>query len=190
MYVKRIIRLYCRFKVQPVQPREHGIRESNTALGTLLSIANLSGPGGRVIHPKETIKAALHEAGGGRLDRVWIAPPPLEAFRGILTVQTGKPGTGFAHGKTYKGPPLVSPSLAKVRTRCFWFMHRDSLAPPKANEKKSRDRPVILYFHGGASVTFSAGDLFMGECLTRNLAHTSGIDVFCECTHVVIHPHA
>lgn len=181
MYVRRVIRNYCRFKVQPIQPREHGWRESNTALGTFLAIANMSGPGGRVIHPKETVQAALHEVGGKRLDRVWIDPPPLDAFRGLLTIQTGKPGTGFAHGKTYKGPPLVDPGFAKVRTRCFWFMHKDNISPPKPSEKRSRDRPVILYFHGGASVTFSAGDLFMGECLARNLAHTSGIDVFCAC---------
>lgn len=129
------------------------------------------------MHPKEAIQAA-EQAAGKRTDRVWIDPPPLEAFRGILTINTAGPGKGFAHCKTYAGPPLVEPGFAKVRTRCFWFMHKDGLRPPHRGEKKKRDRPVFLYFHGGAGVTFGAGDPFMGQCLAVNLAHTTGIDVF------------
>ena len=30
-------------------------------------------------------------------------------------------------------------------------------------------------------MTFAAGDIFMGQTLARNLASTTGIDVFCEC---------
>lgn len=179
LYVRRVIRVYCRLRVQPIQPRENGWRESNSILGTMLEFINLSGPGGRVIHPKEALRAA-EQAAGNRTDRVWIDPPPLDAFRGILTINTQGPGKGFVHSKTYQGPPLVAPGMAKVRTRCFWFMHRDNLSPPHPSQKKKQDRPVILYFHGGAGVTFGAGDLFMGQTLARNLAHTSGIDVFCE----------
>ncbi|CAO1613077.1 unnamed protein product [Parajaminaea phylloscopi] len=178
LYVRRVIRIYCRFRVQPIQPRENGWRESNSVIGTALEFANLSGPGGRVVHPKEAIRAAEQAAGGKRSDRVWIDPPPLDAFRGILTINTQGPGKGYVHSKTYQGPPLVEPGMAKLRTRCFWFMHRDGLSPPNPAEKRRRDRPVILYFHGGAGVTFGAGDLFMGQTFARNLAHTTGIDVF------------
>lgn len=178
--MRRVIRLYCRFQMQPLQPREHGWRESNSALGTFLAMINMSGPGGKVIHPKEALHAAQHIAGAHRSDRVWLDPPPLDAFRGILSIRTGKPGEGIAHGPSYNGPPLVDPGFAKVRTRAFWFMHKDHVSPPHPSDRKIRDRPVILYFHGGAGVTFSAGDLFMGETLAGNLARTSGIDVFCE----------
>lgn len=182
MHVRRVVRLFTRFGVQPVQPREHGWRESSTIIGTMLGLLNLSGPGGRVVHPEMALRAAEHAA-GQRADRVWIPPPPLDAFRGLLTIRTGKAGEGTAHGPTYNGPPLVDPGFAKVRTRCFWFMHKDGVSPPTPSQKgktRTSDRPVFLYFHGGASVTFSAGDLFMGETLAKNLAHTTGIDVFCE----------
>ncbi|PWN18754.1 alpha/beta-hydrolase [Microstroma glucosiphilum] len=180
MHVRRVVRLFTRFGVQPIQPRENGWRESSTILGTFLGLLNLSGPGGRVVHPEMALRAAEHAA-GQRADRVWIPPPPLDAFRGLLTIRTGKAGEGTAHGPTYNGPPLIDPAFAKVRTRCFWFMHKDGISPPVPSQKgrtRNSDRPVILYFHGGASVTFSAGDLFMGETLAKNLAHTTGIDVF------------
>lgn len=184
LYVRRVIRMFIRFKMQPIQPRENGWRESSSFIGTLLAISNMSGPGGKVIHPRKMIHAAEKDTDSGRLDRVWIRPPPLNAFRGLLTIRTSERGQKVENGETYRGPALVDPGMAKLRTKCYWFMHRDQLSPPgpggQGSSAPTADRPVILYFHGGAGVTFSAGDLFMGETLAANLAKTSGIDVFCE----------
>lgn len=40
--------------------------------------------------------------------------------------------------------------------------------------------PLSNLLDGGAGVTFSAGDMFMGQCLARNLARDTKTDVFCE----------
>ncbi|PWN97770.1 alpha/beta-hydrolase [Tilletiopsis washingtonensis] len=167
---------FIALRLQPIAPREGGWRESPNFLAALLVTLNLSGPGGfaAVRRPQKVVKAAKKQTHGH--DRVWMDAPPLEYFRGLLTIHSGS-SSAMVRSPTYTGPPLVDPSWAKARTRAFWFMRKAGEAPPELDGSK-RDRPVILYFHGGAGVTFAAGDIFMGQTLARNLASTTGIDVF------------
>ncbi|CEH17720.1 hypothetical protein CBOM_04114 [Ceraceosorus bombacis] len=173
------MRNFIFFRLQPIAPRQGGLRERPGLLGALLQSLNASGPGGRVVLPKQLAKTSLQAAKkqNRRRDRIWFDAPQLEYFRGILAIQPGKEGTGAVRTAGYRGPALVEPKWAKAKTRGFWFMRKDGEAPPEVDEKKS-ERPVILYFHGGAGVTFGAGDIFMGMTLAQNLARTSGIDVF------------
>ena len=171
--VRRAMRNFIRFRFQPIQPREGGLRDRHGFLAATLSLLNFSGPGGNVTHPKLAIKAAAQELSR---DKVWFDPPPLELFNDVLSIQTGKWGSGKVKSEYYNGPPLVEPKWAKTRTCGYWFMHKDGISPPLKSGK--HDRPVILYFHGGAGVTFSASDMFMGQGIAKNLAHSAGVDVF------------
>lgn len=59
----------------------------------------------------------------------------------------------------------------RKRVPAFWFRTKKA----KSTEKS---RPnVMLYFHGGAYITFDAGDPFMGTTLAGRLAKHSGMDV-------------
>ena len=173
-------------RMQPIQPREGGLRERPGALGTLLAILNNTGPGGRVAHPLLAVEAARkigHKQGGKRLrnDRVWFDAPPLAYYRGLLSLRTpkGSPLEQRVEGcPTYNGPAMVDVAWAKNRTRAFWFMPHGETQHPPAEVKGGQKEPVILYFHGGAAVTFSAGDMFMGATLAANLAKTSQLAVF------------
>ncbi|EPQ31446.1 uncharacterized protein PFL1_00781 [Pseudozyma flocculosa PF-1] len=186
--VRRAMRSMIRFGFQPIQPREGGWRDTRGSIAALLNVLNYSGPGGSVTHPKLAADAAKKVARG--VDKVWFDPPPLDALTDVLSVRTQGAGRGLAVQSThYAGPPLLDPAFAKTRSRAFWFMHRPGVLPPSAQAASKsatttttktppRERPVILYFHGGAGVTFSAADLFMGQCLASNLAKSSGADVF------------
>lgn len=176
------IRFMIIFKMQPIQPREGGLRERPGVVSTMLAVLNNTGPGGRVAHPIMAAKAASkighkQDSKHYRHDRVWFDPPPLEYFRGILTLKT-RERQRVEDCETYNGPAMVDISWSKHRTRAFWFMPKGVTQPPPAESKGGQDGPVILYFHGGAAVTFSAGDMFMGITLAANLARTSGIPVF------------
>jgi len=169
--------------MQPIQPREGGLRERPGAIGTILAILNNTGPGGRVAHPLMAAQAAKkighkQDAKHLRNDRIWFDAPPLEYYRGILSLKTSEVAQPVQDCETYNGPAMVDVSWAKSRTRAFWFMPHGEKQHPPAAVKGGQKEPVILYFHGGAAVTFSAGDMFMGITLASNLAKTTGIPVF------------
>ncbi|PWN52412.1 alpha/beta-hydrolase [Violaceomyces palustris] len=180
LVVKRAMRNMIRFHFQPIAPRENGWRDGDGFLATLLSVLNFSGPGGYVSHPQLPLKIKANQATRSP-DKVWFDAPPLEALTGILSVRT-QDRKARVSSKTYTGPPLVDPGWAKCRTRAFWFMHRSGLLPPLpvklGGGDRERDRPVVLYFHGGAGVTFNAADPFMGRTLANNFARTAQVDVF------------
>ncbi|UZJ53408.1 hypothetical protein CBS101457_002728 [Exobasidium rhododendri] len=170
--------------MQPIQPREGGYRERPGIVGTVLAILNNTGPGGRVAHPIMAAQAAVkighkQDSEHRRHDRVWFDAPPLQYYRGILSLKTSKTTKDRVQDcETYNGPPMVDISWTKSRTRAFWYLPKgDKQRTPAASEGGQKE-PVILYFHGGAGVTFSAGDMFMGITLASNLAKTSEIPVF------------
>jgi hypothetical protein len=140
---------FIALRLQPIAPREGGWRESPNFLAALLVTLNLSGPGGfaAVRRPQKVVKAAKKQTHGH--DRVWMDAPPLEYFRGLLTIHSGS-SSAMVRSPTYTGPPLVDPSWAKARTRAFWFMRKAGEAPPELDGSK-RDRPVILYFREWAA---------------------------------------
>lgn len=153
LMVRHSMRNFIRFGLQPLAPRENGWREMPGLIGAFLSLLNFSGPGGNIRHPEKALKAALKNSGGRkRLDRVWIDPPPLEAYRGVLSIQaSNKKSIPPTRVKTqdYNGPALIEAAWAKTRIRCFWFMHKDHVTPPELTthtDHKAPTRNVILYF--------------------------------------------
>lgn len=183
LMVRYSIRMMVLTSFQPLPPREHGWREQPGLIGASLATLNMSGPGSRVAHPLLTLKAATKQAhkqsGKRRNDRVWFDAPQLPYYRGILTLKHGKGEPQKVQGcSTYNGPAMVDISWTKSRTRGFWFLPNGEKQHPPAREPGGQKEPVVLYFHGGAGVTFSAGDLFMGEILASNLAKSSKLPVF------------
>ncbi|KAK0567138.1 hypothetical protein OC844_000383 [Tilletia horrida] len=179
-FAKYSLRNFTRFAFQPVAPREGGLRDRAGILATVLEVANFSGPGGRVVPPPDSVEAQRKAARGERHDVAWFDPPPLETLTGLLSLRWGRPGQGHVSSESYHGAPLVDPAWAKARVRAFWFMAKDNTYPPQPQSSNTLapSRPVLLYFHGGAGVTMSPGDIFMGDCLAKNLARDAGIDVF------------
>jgi len=172
LVVRRAVRLMTVFGMQPIPPRENGWREMNNFVGKLLSNLNTQGPGGFVGPATENY------ASKNRPDVEWFDPPPLEAFRGVLTIRTPtNQNTNVKDSRYYSGPPLLEPCWAKARTKAFWFMSERRPAP-SLGPSGSQSRPVILYFHGGAGVTMSAGDPYTGLTLARTLAKNAQMDVF------------
>lgn len=153
MYTRLAMELFVITKFQPVAPREGGWRETPGLIGGLLSLLNYTGPGGRVAHPRTALKAAMlpqHDE-NKRGDRVWFGAPPLEYFRGILSINpTGRDGQGqVTDSDNYRGAPLVRPGEAKIRTRAFWFMPGGPKEhAPLPHREKGQDRQVILFFRG------------------------------------------
>jgi acetyl esterase/lipase len=185
LMVRYSIRMMVLTKFQPVPPRENGLREGTGVLGATLAILNMSGPGSRVAHPRLAVEAAKRVAQQGkhkrRHDRVWFDPPSLPYYRGLLTLKTtdaNQPGQRVQGCASYNGPAMIDASWAKHRTRAFWFLPRGQQQTSPERQPGGQKEPVILYFHGGAAVTFSAGDAFMGETLASNLARSSNIPVF------------
>ncbi|KOS14546.1 endoplasmic reticulum protein [Malassezia pachydermatis] len=174
---RRAIRNMCRFGMQPIPPREHGWRESNNMLGAFLSLLNNSGPGGIVAMPSAEIHQVEEMVKRGRHDRDWFNPPPLEAFKGILSIKTS-PEDMVTDSAMYNGPALVEPKWAKTRIRGLWFMKDAKSHAPKPGPAGSQKQPVLLYFHGGAGVTFSAGDPFMGQTLAKSISQIGKMDMF------------
>lgn len=178
MVVRRVMRNLIRFHVQPIAARKGGLRDRNSLLGAIVSAANLSGPGGSVIHAKEKVKALKLDAQTGRIDKVWVPPASPEYLDGILAVKTSANDRRKIVTDEYEGPPLLDAKWAKWHVRAFWFTHKPHTIPPQPRATTKPDRSVLLYFHGGAGVTFNAGDLHMGQNLAKNLARDAGIDVF------------
>ncbi|KAE8226098.1 hypothetical protein CF319_g1264 [Tilletia indica] len=178
LFSKRSLKNMTRFQLQPVAPREGGLRDRAGVLSTILEMANFSGPGGRVFPPANSPEAARKSSKGERHDVSWFDPPPLEALTGILSVRWGRPGQGHVSSDTYHGAPLVDASWAKARTRAIWFMAKENTYPRQPDSQGEPTRPVCLYFHGGAGVTLGAGDMFVGDALSKNLAQGVDIDLF------------
>jgi len=151
LLVRHSMRNFIRFGLQPLAPRENGWREAPGIIGAFLALLNFSGPGGYIRHPEKALKAALKVSGGKRLDRVWIDPAPLEAYRGILSIQaSSKKSIPPTRVKTndYNGPALIEAAWAKTRIRCFWFMHTAGATPPESTTSPGHAAPsrnVILY---------------------------------------------
>lgn len=127
--VRLAIRNMIRFRMQPIAPRQGGIRERWGALGTAIDVANQAGMGGYVEINGKRVRSA---------EGVWIDPPSANELKGILTVE-GQPKSG-----TYSGPALVTQQWANTPVKGYWFMHKPGAEPGPAAVKK--DRPVILYF--------------------------------------------
>lgn len=172
---QRAMRSLIRFRMQPMPPREHGWREMDNALGGLLSLINLSGPGGLVSSAPPVIDQVAQYSRTGRRDTDWFDPPSLDALKGILSIKVDN--ECVRDSSEYEGPALVEPKWAKTRIKGYWFMHSHNHVPipgPAGCQK----RPVLLYFHGGACVTFAAGDIFMGQTLCKALSSNVEIDTF------------
>lgn len=178
MVVRRVMRNLIRFGVQPIAPRKGGLRDRNTLVATVVSCLNLSGPGGSVVLAKENIKALKLNALHGRPDKVWIPPAGPEYLDGILAVKTGPNDRRKIVTDAYTGPPLLDAKWLKWSVRALWFTHKPHTVPPQPRSATKLQRPVICYFHGGAGVTFNAGDLHMGQNLAKTFARSAGIDVF------------
>ncbi len=95
----------------------------------------------------------------------------------------------------YTGPPLLDAKWLKWNVRALWFTHKPRVVPSQLGAKTRPTRPVVCYFHGGAGVTFNAGDLHMGQNLAKTFARTAGIDIFsvdynlraiCSCTRAAV----
>ncbi|WFD33732.1 hypothetical protein MCUN1_000546 [Malassezia cuniculi] len=162
--VRHTLKSFIRFRMQPLVPREHGLRESTGPVGNFIEMLNTSGPGG-------IVEGKGHFS---RPDREWFPPPPLEAFRGIFSIKV--PGKTQVESEYYNGPAIIEPKWANVRTRGFWFTY-DKGPAPKKGPAGSQKRPIILFVHGGAGVTFGGGDPFLGQTLIKNLTETAKIDV-------------
>ncbi|WFC97625.1 hypothetical protein MYAM1_000343 [Malassezia yamatoensis] len=172
---QRAMRNLIRFRMQPLPPREKGWREMDNALGGLLSLLNLSGPGGLVSSIRPVVSQVAQYTREGRRDSDWFDPPPLDYLKGILTIKVGN--NQVRDSKDYQGPALVEPKWAKTRVKGFWFMHNHTHSPipgPSGSQKRS----VLLYFHGGAGVTFAAGDIFMGQTLCKSISSQVQVDIF------------
>ncbi|CDR99718.1 uncharacterized protein SPSC_05287 [Sporisorium scitamineum] len=178
MVVRRVMRNLIRFGVQPIAPRRGGLRDRNTLIATVASCLNLSGPGGSVVLAKENVKALKLNATHGRPDKVWITPVGPEYLDGILAVKTAPNDRRKIVTDAYTGPPLLDAKWLKWSVRALWFTHKPHMVPSQPRSATKPNRPVICYFHGGAGVTFNAGDLHMGQNLAKTLARTAGIDVF------------
>ncbi|SJX64334.1 uncharacterized protein SRS1_14982 [Sporisorium reilianum f. sp. reilianum] len=178
MVVRRVMRNLIRFGVQPIAPRKGGLRDRNTLVATVVACLNLSGPGGSVVLAKENIKALKLNATHGRPDKVWISPAGPEYLDGILAVKTGPNDRRKIVTDAYTGPPLLEAKWLKWSVRALWFTHKPHVVPLQPRAATKPNRPVICYFHGGAGVTFNAGDLHMGQNLAKTFARTAGIDVF------------
>lgn len=172
---QRAMRNLVRFRMQPLPPREKGWREMNNIVGGFLSLVNLSGPGGLVSSAPPVFSQVSEYTREGRRDRDWFDAPPLEDLKGILSIKVDD--NQVVDSSEYQGPALVEPKWAKTRVKGFWFMH-NHLHHPVTGPLGTQKRPVLLYFHGGAAVTFAAGDVFMGQTLCRTLARKAEIDVF------------
>ncbi|SPO28519.1 uncharacterized protein UTRI_04916 [Ustilago trichophora] len=178
LVVRRVMRNLIRFSVQPIAPRKGGLRDRNTLIATIVGCLNLSGPGGSVVLAKENIKALKLNATHGRPDKVWIPPAGPEYLDGILAVKAGPNDRRKIVTHVYTGPPLLDAKWLKWSIRALWFTHKPHVVPPQPRSSTKPSRPVICYFHGGAGVTFNAGDLHMGQNLAKTFARTAGIDVF------------
>lgn len=178
LVVRRVMRNLIRFGVQPIAPRKGGLRDRNHFLGTLVACLNLSGPGGSVVLAKQSIKALKLDAKHGRADKVWIPPAGPEYLDGILAVKTSPNDKRRITTDAYTGPPLLDPKWLKWSIRALWFTHKPEIVPPQPRATTKPSRPVICYFHGGAGVTFNAGDAHMGMNLAKTFARNAGIDLF------------
>jgi len=186
LLTKRTIKLMSFFKMQPIPPRENGWREANNWVGMILSLLNNSGPGGIVAMPPAEISQVKDYVKKGRVDRDWFDPPSIDGFCGILSIKSGYKSNAYG-SSLYQGPALVDPSWAKTRIRGLWFMHDGTLHAPRPSTFGGQERDVMLYFRtwemltiidGGAGVTFSAGDPFMGQTLCRTLSSRLKLDIF------------
>ena len=178
LVVRRAMRNLIRFGVQPVVPRKGGLRDRNTLVATIVAGLNLSGPGGSVVLAKENVKALKLNATHGRPDKVWIPPVGPEYLHGILTVRIDANDRRRIVTDAYSGPPLLDAKWLKWSIRALWFTHKPHIVPPQPRSSTKPMRPVICYFHGGAGVTFNAGDMHMGQNLAKTFARTANIDVF------------
>ncbi len=178
LVVRRVMRNLIRFGVQPIAPRKGGLRDRNTLLATVVGCLNLSGPGGSVVLAKDAVKALKLDAKHGRADKVWIPPASAEYLDGILAVKTGPSDRRQIVTDAYSGPALLEAKWLKWSIRALWFTHKAHIVPPQPRASTKPTRPVICYFHGGAGVTFNAGDLHMGQNLAKTFARNAGIDVF------------
>ncbi|KAK0549288.1 hypothetical protein OC861_004486 [Tilletia horrida] len=177
-FSKRSLKNFTRFGIQPVAPREGGLRDQPGLLALFLNMANFSGPGGSVQPPPGSIEAARRAKQNLRHDVVWFDPPPIETLTGILSVRWGRPGQGHVSSDSYHGAPLVDAAWTKARIRALWFMAQPNTYPPQPDSPQPPNKRVLLYFHGGAGVTMSAGDPFMGDALAKHLSRAVDIDLF------------
>ena len=171
------ILIYCMTAIRfsPLASKENGWRETSL-FAPGLQLLSFSSLGSSIFADKKIQQRLKIQA--KRLDRVWFNPPPPDMLRGILSVRVPNKETQLVHSPLYHGLPLIAPEWAKARCKGYWYMRSTGLIPPLPSDTEPRTRPVLLYIHGGAGVSFHAGDIFMGDCLAKNLARTAGIDVF------------
>ncbi len=158
----------------PIPNKENGWRETSI-LAPLLQVLSYSSAGSTVMADSKTLTKLKVKA--KRLDRVWFDPPPVEYLQGILSVRVPGKEHRLVSSPLYKGRAILPPHWAKARCRAFWYMRKAGLMPPLPSDPQPRTRPVMLYIHGGAGVSFAAGDIFMGETLVKNMARTAEIDI-------------
>ncbi|KDN53605.1 alpha/beta-hydrolase [Tilletiaria anomala UBC 951] len=161
-------------RFSPIPNKENGWRETSR-LAPLLQAISFSSAGVSIMADNKTQQRLKIKA--KRLDRVWFNPPPPEMLRGILSVNVPNKVDQVVSSPRYVGRPLIQPYWAKARCRAFWYMRSPGIMPPNPGDNEKRKRPVLLYIHGGAGVSFAAGDMFMGDTLAKNLARTANVDI-------------
>lgn len=156
--VRLSIRLMILTRFQPLAPREKGWREQPGFIGAMLASLNMSGPGARVAHPLLAVQAAKKVAhsqkNNQRNDRVWFDAPPLQYYRGVLSLKVDSTREGgsivaprrVTDSALYEGPAMVDVSWAKSRTRGFWFLPNGSKQHPPKVSSEAQKEPVVLYF--------------------------------------------
>jgi len=123
--------------------------------------------------------------------KTWVANATIPAPKGD---QEGLRDAVFAAidqlSESNTKPEYTKPNLADTEIEWTGFRpnvgKNDTMPDISEAEKYSRmmaeptrtSDTTILYFHGGAGVTMSPGDIFMGDCLSRNLSKEVGIDIF------------
>lgn len=179
------IAIYCMgiIRFAPAPHSETGWLQGDSVLSSILALVfqllTFRSYGARIWADTKTVPHVRH-LGRRRLDEVLVTPPPADWLRGILAIRDPRIPLDeqVSFSPLYYGRPMIEPGFAKRRVKCYWYLSRGTKVPPPHDTTDKRPaKPVLLWCHGGAGVSFSAGDNFMGATLAATLARNADVDV-------------